>query len=197
NTLNGLVSFRVDQGHIEKGTIVPKILMILDIPNLLQGKIDLSKEGMPFDSFRGGLTIEQGIVTTNNLLIDSPVLKLSAAGSYDIPADQLNLAVVVSPFGSYTKLLQDIPLFGRLLAGERTGFTTAFFDVQGSLKNPQIINQPLKSVGAGLVGLGKLAFDVLKNTLTLPAELFSSEEEKPASPETLAPVITPAPPTSP
>jgi hypothetical protein len=192
DTLNGSVSFRIDDGRIEKGTIVPKILVLLDIPNRLQGKIDLKKEGMPFDSFSGSMTIENGIITTKNLLINSPVLKISGAGSYAIPADQLDLAVVVSPFGSYTKLLQGIPLFGRLLAGERKGFTTAFFDVHGSLKNPQIVNRPLKSIGAGLTGLGQLAFDVLRNTLTLPAEIFAPSEEKPT-----ASVTPPAPAASP
>ncbi len=183
NTLNGSLTFHIDQGHIEKGTIVPKILMILDVPNRLQGKIDLNKEGMPFEKVSGTVTAENGILSTKNFLIDSPVLKISSAGTYDIPTDELNLTVVVSPFGSYTKLLQGIPLFGRLLAGERKGFTTAFFDVKGSLKEPQIINRPMKSVGAGLTGLGQLAFDVLKNTLMLPAEIFSSGDEKAPAPD--------------
>jgi autotransporter translocation and assembly factor TamB len=188
NTLNGNLDFRIDHGRIEKGTIVPKILMILDIPSRLQGKVDLRTEGMPFEKLSGTVSIENGILTTKNLLIDSPVVKISGAGTYVIPADELDLAVVVSPFGSYTKLLQGIPLFGRLLAGERKGFTTAFFDVKGPLKDPQIINRPMKSVGAGLTGLGQLAFDVLRNTLMLPAEILLPGDEK-----TPAPDATPAP----
>ncbi len=196
NTLNGNVEFRIDQGRIEKGTIVPKILMILDIPSRLQGKVDLNREGMPFDRLTGTVAIQNGILTTKNLLIDSPVIKISGAGSYDVPTDQLDMAIVVSPFGSYTKLLQGIPLFGKLLAGERKGFTTAFFDVKGSLQDPQIVNRPMKSVGAGLTGLGQLAFDVLRNTLTLPAEIFSSADEK--APETKpAPGAAPTPPAAP
>ena len=183
NTLNGSLTFHIDHGHIEKGTVVPKILMILDVPSRLQGKIDLKKEGMPFEKVSGTITAENGILTTNNLLIDSPVLKISSAGTYVISADELDVTVVVSPFGSYTKLLQGIPLFGRLLAGERKGFTTAFFDVKGSLKDPQVINRPMKSVGAGLTGLGQLAFDVLRNTLMLPAEIFSPGDEKTPAPD--------------
>jgi len=193
NTLNGNLTFHIDHGHIEKGTIVPKILMILDVPSRLQGKVDLKKEGMPFEKVSGTITAENGILTTKNFLIDSPVLKISSAGTYVISADELDLTVVVSPFGSYTKLLQGIPLFGRLLAGERKGFTTAFFDVKGSLKEPQIINRPMKSVGAGLTGLGQLAFDVLRNTLMLPAEIFSSGDEKAPVPDT-KPAPQPIPP---
>lgn len=196
NTLNGNLEFRIDHGRIEKGTIVPKVLMILDIPSRLQGKVDLNKEGMPFDKLTGSIAIQNGILTTKNLLIDSPVIKISGAGSYDMPTDQLDMALVVSPFGSYTKLLQGIPLFGRLLAGERRGFTTAFFDVKGSLKDPQIVNRPMKSVGAGLTGLAQLAFDVLRNTLMLPADILSGGDEK--TPEVKpAPVAPPAPPAAP
>lgn len=195
NTLNGNLDFRIDQGHIEKGIIVPKILMILDIPSRLQGKVDLEREGMPFERFSGTVAIENGILTTKNLLIDSPVIKISGAGTYVIPADELDMAVVVSPFGSYTKLLQSIPVFGRLIAGERKGFTTAFFDVKGSLKDPQVINRPMKSVGAGLSGLGQLAFDVLKNTLMLPAEIFSPGDEKTPAPDAKpVPQSVPPPP---
>lgn len=194
NTLNGAVEFKITDGRIERGTIVPKILMILDIPSRLQGKLDLKREGLPFDAITGHIAIENGILSTKNLLINSPVVKISGAGTYVIPADELDLAVVVSPFGSYTKLLQSIPLFGKLIAGERQGFTTAFFDVKGSLKDPQVINRPLKSVGAGLTGLGQLAFDVLRNTLMLPAEILSPGDEKaPAADSQSAPPASPAP----
>lgn len=196
NTLNGNFDFRIERGRIEKGTIVPKILMILDIPSRLQGKVDLEREGMPFEKFSGTVAVENGILTTKNMLIDSPVIKISGAGTYVIPADELDMAVVVSPFGSYTKLLQSIPVFGRLLAGERKGFTTAFFDVKGSLKDPQVINRPMKSVGAGLTGLGQLAFDVLRNTLMLPAEIFSPGDEKTPAPDAKpVPQSVPPPPS--
>jgi AsmA-like C-terminal region len=188
NTLTGNLTFHVDHGRIEKGTVVPKILMILDVPSRLQGKIDLKNEGMPFEKMSGTITFENGLLTTKNLLIDSPVIKISGAGTYVIPADELDMTVVVSPFGSYTKLLQSIPLFGRLLAGERQGFTTAFFDVKGPLKDPQVINRPMKSVGAGLTGLGRLAFDVLRNTLMLPAEILLPGDDKASAPD-----ATPAP----
>lgn len=183
HTLNGSVEFTIRNGRIIKGNIVPKILMMLDIPSRLQGKLDLGQDGLPFDSIRGQVIVENGIVTTKNLLIDSPVVKISAAGTYVIPADELDLAIVVSPFGSYTRLLQSIPLFGKLIAGERQGFTTAFFDVKGSLRAPQIINRPLKSIGAGLTGLAQLAFDVLRNALMLPAELFPPGDETGGPPD--------------
>jgi hypothetical protein len=127
-------------------------------------------------------------------LVDSPVVKIAMAGSYDIPTDQLNVEAVVSPFGSYTNLIKSIPLFGRLFKGERQGFTTAFFDIKGSMTDPQVINRPMKSVGAGVTGLAQLAFDVLKNAVMLPVEIFSPGDDKAPAPDArLVPQTVPPP----
>ncbi|MSQ77141.1 MAG: DUF3971 domain-containing protein [Nitrospiraceae bacterium] len=180
NTLNGTVEYQIKNSRVMKGIVLPRILTILDIPNRLQGKLDLTGEGIPIDMHSATVTIRNGIATTDNLLIDSPVVKIAMAGSYDIPTDQLNMEAVVSPFGSYTKLLRSIPLFGMLFKGERQGFTTAFLDIRGSFADPRIESHPIKSLGAGLTGLAHLAADVLINTLKLPVEMISPSEEKPA-----------------
>ncbi|RMH03508.1 MAG: hypothetical protein D6704_12490, partial [Nitrospirae bacterium] len=44
-----------------------------------------------------------------------------------------------------------------------------------SLHDPSIRSLPLESFQAGLTGLAKLAFDVLKNTITLPAKLLTPQ----------------------
>lgn len=197
NTLNGTVDFKIKDCRLIKGILIPRILTILDIPSRLQGKIDLESEGMPIDRFSSTVAIRNGIATSDNLLVDSPVVKIAMAGSYDIPTDQLNVEAVVSPFGSYTNLIKSIPLFGRLFKGERQGFTTAFFDIKGSMTDPQVINRPMKSVGAGVTGLGQLAFDVLKNAVMLPVEIFSPGDDKAPAPDArLVPQTVPPPPPS-
>jgi hypothetical protein len=198
NTLNGTVEYQIKNGRLVKGILIPKILTILDIPSRLQGKIDLSGEGMPIDKFSSTVTIRNGIATSDNLLVDSPVIKIAMAGSYDIPTDQLNMEAVVSPFGSYTNLIRSIPLFGKLFKGERQGFTTAFLDIKGSFADPRIESHPIKSLGAGLTGLAQLAADVLINTLKLPAEVFGPGDEKPAAqPVPPTPSGSPPPAASP
>jgi hypothetical protein len=200
NTLNGTVEYQIKNGRIMKGIVIPRILTILDIPNRLRGKLDLEGEGIPIDRQSATVTIRNGIATTDNILVDSPVVKIAMAGSYDIPTDQLNMEAVVSPFGSYTNLLQSIPLFGKLFKGERMGFTTAFLDIKGSLTDPRIESHPMRSIGAGLTGLAQLAADVLINTLKLPAEVIGPGDEKPTPPasdrmmDKRTPAGQPAPP---
>ncbi|WP_447976865.1 YhdP family protein [Candidatus Nitrospira bockiana] len=175
HSLDGKSEFLLENGHIRKGTIVPKIITILNLPTLLQGKVDLNKDGFPFDRIIGSFSLSNGILTEDNLVIDSPVMKMSAAGNYDIADDHVNAVVVVSPFGSYSQLLKSIPLFGKLFKGEREG--TALFEVKGSLRDPDVTYMPLRSFAKGMTGLAQLAFDVLRNTLMLPKEIVSPSDE--------------------
>ncbi len=69
------------------------------------------------------------------------------------------MTMVVTPFGSSETLLQSIPLFGKLFAGEREGFSTAFFEIKGPLADPKVTWIPSKSLESGITGTAKLAFD--------------------------------------
>ncbi|MBI4400137.1 MAG: AsmA-like C-terminal domain-containing protein [Nitrospirae bacterium] len=182
NTLNGNVEVLIKQGRVQKGTIVPKILMMLNLPSLLQGKVDLTRDGMPFDKITGSVSIRNGLVTSENIVVDSPVIKITGAGNYDLTTDQLDLVMAVSPLGSYSQLLKSIPLFGKLFAGERQGIDTALFEVKGSLQDPKVTYLPLRSFATGLTGLAHLAFDVLKNAIMLPKELIAPSEKPPSPP---------------
>jgi hypothetical protein len=175
HSLDGKTDFVVEEGRIRKGRVIPKIITILNLPTLLQGKVDLGKDGLPFDKIVGSITLSNGILTDDNLVIDSPVMKMSAAGNYDIAADQLGAVVVVSPFGSYSQLLKSIPLFGKLFKGEREG--TAIFEVKGQLQDPDVTYLPLRSFAKGITGLAQLAFDMLRNTIMLPKEIISPSDE--------------------
>jgi len=183
-TLNGKVELLIKQGRVQKGTIVPKIVMLLNLPMLLQGKIDLARDGMPFDKMAGTFSLKDGVLFSENMVVDSPVIKITGAGSYDLTTDQLDVIYAASPLGAYSQLLKSIPLFGKLFAGERKGIDTALFAVKGSLEGPKVTYLPLKSFATGLTGLAQLAVDVLKNTILLPKELIAPADERAPEPAT-------------
>ena len=105
----------------------------------------------------GSFSIENGLLATQDLALKSPVLKLTAAGSYDLPTENLNAMVAVSPFGAYSNLLKDIPLFGSLMKGERKGLMTALFQVNGPRTEANITYLPLESFTGGIKGLAQFA----------------------------------------
>ncbi|MDK2745204.1 MAG: AsmA-like C-terminal domain-containing protein [Nitrospira sp. BO4] len=192
-SLNGKVELLLENGRILKSNerAVWKIISLLNLPAVLQGKVDLEKEGLPYNRISAIVTIQDGMFQTENLIIDSPILKITAAGNYDLPTDQLDLAVAVSPFGSYSQFLKTIPLFGRIIAGDRKGLATAMFTVKGALEDPEVTYLPVKSFATGLSGLAQLAVDVLTNTLTLPMDLVTPDEETGVRPKDMT--LSPAP----
>jgi len=181
-TLNGDVRVMVEKGYFQRLSATAKVVRLLDLPRLLAGKAEVSEKGMPFDCMSGRVVVKNGIAEIHDYRLDSQIMKMTAAGTYDIPNDRYNVVMVVTPFGSYEGILQSIPLFGKLFAGERQGFSTAFFEVKGPLTDPQVTWQPMKSVGSGLTGLAQLAFDVMKNFILLPKEMIAPSDKAPKAP---------------
>lgn len=192
-SLDGKLEVLLENGRILKSNerAIWKIISLLNVPAVLQGKVDLEKEGLPYNRITATVAIQHGMFQTENLIIDSPILRITAAGNYDLPTDQLDLAVAVSPFGSYSQFLKTIPLFGRVIAGERTGLATAMFTAKGAIEDPEVTYLPVKSFASGLSGLAELAVDVLTNTLTLPIDLVAPHEETEVKPRDMS--ISPAP----
>jgi uncharacterized protein YhdP len=154
--------------------------------------VDLEKDGLPYNKISATLVARNGFFETENLIIDSPIVKITAAGNYDLPTDQIDMVWAVSPFGSYAQFLKTIPLFGRLFAGDRKGLATALFSVKGSIADPEVTYLPMKSFATGVTGLAQLAFDILKNTVMLPIDLMTPDEEKGSVKDTI-PTPEPAP----
>lgn len=182
-TLSGDAEVTVTDGRIFKSQkrAIWKILGILNLPAVLQGQIDLEKDGLPFEKVTASMVMRNGLLEVQKIVVDSPVVKLSVAGNYDLPTDQLDMVYAVSPFGSYSKLIQNVPLFGRFFAGDRTGVATAFFQAKGALDDPEVTYMPMKSLTEGLNSLATLAYDVLRNAFRMPKDFLGGESDKPAN----------------
>jgi hypothetical protein len=186
-TLNGKAEVLLENGRIFKSQerVTWKIISILNLPAVLQGKVDLEKDGLPYNKISATVLARNGLFETENLIIDSPIVKITAAGNYDLPTDQIDMVWAVSPFGSYSQFLKTIPLFGRIFAGDRKGVATALFSVKGSIEDPEVTYLPMKSFATGVTGLAQLAFDILKNTVMLPIDMMTPDEEKAADKYTI------------
>ncbi|MCP9446457.1 MAG: AsmA-like C-terminal domain-containing protein [Nitrospira sp.] len=184
-SLEGKVEVLLQNGRIFKSNerVIWKIISLLNLPAVLQGKVDLEKEGLPYNTITGSVAVKNGVLEMGNLIIDSPILKITAVGQYDLPTDRLNLVAAVSPFGSYSQFLKAIPLFGRIFAGERKGLATAIFAIKGSIHSPEVTYLPIKSFASGLSGLAQLAVDVLVNSLTVPLDLIVPDQPDQEEPQ--------------
>ena len=167
----------IEEGRIFNVPVISKLLSIMNLPALLQGKIDLIKEGMPLDRSKAVMAVENGSILIKELLLDSPVLKISGTGRYDYVDDEFDMLLVTSPLGHYAAMLKTIPLFGTLFAGERQGLDTAIFEVKGHAKDPDLRFLPAESLTTGVKGTAQLAFDLLVNAILLPKEAYSMTKD--------------------
>ena len=171
------IQILVQEGRMYQIPVLSTLLSVLNLPAVLQGQVNLDREGMPFDRLKLVGTVNNGVVHAKEFLLDSPVLKISGTGRYDIQADEFDMVLATSPLGSYSAILKRIPLFGHLLSGDRQGFDTAVFELKGSANNPQLRYLPAESLMTGVKGTAQLAFDILVNAITLPQKAYSIVEE--------------------
>ncbi|HQR15910.1 MAG TPA: AsmA-like C-terminal domain-containing protein [Nitrospira sp.] len=171
------VQILIEEGRMHHVPVLSTLLSVLNLPAVLQGQVNLEQEGMPFDRLKLAGSINNGVVNTKEFLLDSPVLKISGTGRYDMLADEFDMVLATSPLGSYSAILKRIPLFGHLLSGDRQGFDTAVFELKGSADKPQLRYLPAESLMTGVKGTAQLAFDILVNAITLPQKAFSLVEE--------------------
>jgi uncharacterized protein YhdP len=158
-----------------------KVFGLLNLPSLLAGKVDFSNRGMPFDCLSAHLMLKNGHAQVDRYVVDSPIIKMTAAGEYDLPSNSANMVMAVSPLGSYSDLIEKLPVFGKLFIGDRQELVTAFYEVKGPLEDPRVRLLPIKSVASGMGTVAEMALDIMKNVFLLPKELLAPSK-KAASP---------------
>lgn len=94
-SLTGKGSVHLQKGLIQTGPVRSKIPGILNVLSLLMGKVNLLEEGRPYDQIEGSCAIENGLLSSQELALKSPVIWVTAAASYDLPTEKLNDMVAV------------------------------------------------------------------------------------------------------
>ncbi|HSC56802.1 MAG TPA: AsmA-like C-terminal domain-containing protein, partial [Nitrospira sp.] len=171
------VRVRIEDGRIYHSPMLVRMLKLVNLPALVGDDVDMDRNGIPFRRLSGLFVVDQGFVKVKELYLDGPLLKISGAGSYDAVADRLDLAMAMNPLHSYSTFLGKIPLIGRLLAGKREGIGATLYEVTGPLKDPNVEILPVESLGGGVSGFARLAYDILVNAAKLPADLLTTPEE--------------------
>jgi hypothetical protein len=162
------IALKVKNGRLHQDPVLTRALTILNLPAVVFGQVDLDRAGIPFDSITARVTAKNGVFSSEDIVFDSPVIKVAGAGSADMNSNGLDLALAVSPVASYSDLIAQIPLFGPIIVGDHSGLTTAVFEAKGPLLNPDVAFLPLASLARGLTGYPRVAIDVLTHAVKLP-----------------------------
>lgn len=164
--MNGNLNILVSEGKLLRFTVLSKILSLINLPQFFQMDIpDPLSKGMPFESITTDLKIKQGVLTTENFLLKSPAMHMSAVGSIDTVKDTIDLTAGVQILPAITKLIGHIPIAGNIITDDRGTITIAYFQISGDLYNPNVKPKPLKSINS-------VVRRTLTNIFTLPGRIF-------------------------
>ena len=171
--LNGDLKLVMRDGRIGRYTVMAKIFALLNMTQLLESKgPELAAEGMPYQQLTADIKIAQGIARTENLILDSRAMKANAVGTVDLDKQTVDMTVAVKPFQNVDRILTIIPLAGWLLTGKEKSILVAYYQVTGSLKDPQVTAVPMKSIGRNVFG-------IFRNLLEIPEALTGPYEDLP------------------
>jgi uncharacterized protein involved in outer membrane biogenesis len=174
--LNGELTLYMRDGRMGRYTVMAKILSLLNVMQLLEIRSpDLSAEGMPYESLSAEIKIEGGIARTDNLVLNSPAMKVNAVGKVNLAEETVDFTVAVKPLQTVDRIVTSIPLAGWILGGKEQSLLVAYFQVNGPLGDPQVKPIPLQSVNRNLFG-------IFRHLLEIPEALTGPYEDLPRQP---------------
>jgi uncharacterized protein YhdP len=171
-TARGNVRIQIEEGMLAKFAVLSKIFSILNVSQLLKFQLpDMVSGGMPYDKVIATLSYEDGIVSTKDFFINSNAMNISAIAAIDMPKGEfVDTSVGVQPLQTVDKLVSLIPVVGWILTDEKRSLVTVYFNVKGSLGNPNVTAIPVKSMAKGV-------FEIFQNIFRLPVKLFTDTGE--------------------
>ena len=110
-----------------------------------------SRERLRYRRFGSTLRFEQGILSTEELELDGPDVRLFASGSLDLshPPYEIDAEVVLFLFRQIDRALEKIPLLNVLLLGANKNLIAAYFQLSGPWGEPVAEGKPLRTLSDG------------------------------------------------
>ncbi|OKY75215.1 MAG: hypothetical protein BM485_09565 [Desulfobulbaceae bacterium DB1] len=160
-------------GVLKRMTLLAKIFTLINFTDLYQGLFN--------SGFNYKLLEIDGHVADNLFILDKAIMEgegmdIIAQGNINLQDLQTDLTIFIVPFKSIDKIINIVPLIGRIIGGKKRHIITYPVKVNGNLMNPEIsILSP--------TAIGKAAVDFLFDTLTLPLDLLPTVSPPEQEPE--------------
>lgn len=152
--LNGAIDLELSKGYIRKSNVLLTILRLLSVQKIFsRPPPDLAEKGLYFEGIQGAFIIENGVVETEDFIMQSPVINLSTTGSLDLSNRSVRAEMAAQPFGTIDAIASRIPLLGYILTGKDGTFIIYYFRVEGDVRNPLVTYIPFKNLGTGTLNV--------------------------------------------
>ncbi len=168
----GTLTLEIERGLIRRFPVLANVLSLMNLSQLLTGRLpDLSSEGMVFKNIRGTFQLDQGVLRTENLRVESEAVVITMVGDIDLRTRQCDLKVGVQPFVGVDRFVDKIPIIRHYLAGPKRTVLATYFLVTGPLEEPQVSAIPFRSLGQTVMDMFLRLFQNPFGDLGPPGEL--------------------------
>ncbi len=163
NNFNGNLQFNSDGGRIFRLTLLSRILSVINISRLLEGKLpDIEQNGFAFDKIEISADVEKSKINLTDAVIKGLDMTLIFRGWIDPLQNEMNLTCLVAPFKTADIIIEKIPILGTMLNNQLISIPV---QISGSVDNPDVTPLPPAAVGKGLI-------NTMQNILTTPFKLI-------------------------
>lgn len=153
STLGGYVNLGIKDGVLKKSSVIFSILSMLNLERIVHERPEgISKEGFYFSDLNAGFKIENGVLTTHDLVIKSPIINLGAAGEFDLKKRTMSLDMVAAPLVTIDSVISNLPFVGYILTGKDRALLSYYFKVRGPFESPETSYVPLKDIPRSIYG---------------------------------------------
>ncbi|KAF0154289.1 MAG: AsmA family protein [Syntrophaceae bacterium] len=166
-TATGTFKVRAEKGVLKKFSVFSKIFSLLNVSQLLKFQLpDMAKDGMPYTSITASLLLKNGVLSSDDFLIDSDAMKISGVGKVDLLKKELDNIVGVHPLQTLDRIAARIPIAGWVLTDEGGHLITVHFKVDGNWDDPNVSPIPVRSLAKGTL-------DTFRRLFQLPEKLIT------------------------
>ena len=174
----GGFSLQIKNGVLRKFPFLSKVFSLLNVSQILTFNLpDMAQEGMPFNRLKGNFSLSKGILSTDDLFVDSNAMNLSLVGNADLVEQKLDLVLGVKPLRTVDKIVTQIPIAGWLLTGEEKALITAHFEIKGKSEDPEVTPIPITSVSEKVLGIFKRVLGLPGKVVTDVGDLLQGEKK--------------------
>ena len=159
--LNGFGRLKAERGKVWKFPILSRIFSFVNIVSIDEA----FREGLQYKTITGDLKLRDGVLSSENLALDSDTLRMSASGEIDFPDSHIDALLAFHPFVTIDKIISSIPLAGWIITGKEKSTVSMYFAVEGPLNKPDIDPVPIKSISDPVFG-------ILERLLVAPVEIL-------------------------
>ena len=177
--LDGRLRLRVNNGRIQAGGTMSRLLAALsisDLPKLFVGKRkDLTGAGLYFERLQMEATMQDNNVRIHQVGMRSSAMDLAGHGSLDLATSHIDLIAVIHPLQNLDVLLGKIPLLRDVLGGASHSLVRKVYRLHGPFSNAVV--EKIKPEEAGLASPG-----IIEHLFTLPDTWFGEQKAEPLTP---------------